>query len=171
MPSDSRLRMGCCRMLCNLPPEGKQERLALAARLSHTLAMWQARRGRCLGQSARRCRPQLQFGHRGDSSRHCHRALPLRFRAAGACAVPLNVKFKVAFCEDNQATIHIIQIGNSAQMMRTDTTQRTSLPKKSRPPQVSSASRNVTKLTEPFTSKMKWEHARNLIGVQRAQLD
>ena len=51
-----------------------------------------------------------RFGTRyGGFEQHEKTIAPLR-----GLNVHLNEKFKVAFCEDNQATIHIIQTGNSA---------------------------------------------------------
>ena len=91
----------------------------------------------------------------------------------------LNEKFKVAFCEDNQATIHIIQTGNSAQLRHADRTQRTSVAWLREQfskgffnlVNVNSVYQVADILAKPFTSKAKWDHACHLIGVRRVQLD
>ena len=66
--------------------------------------------------------PELDEIRYGGFEQHDRTIAPLR-----GLNVHLNEKFKVAFCEDNQATIHIIQTGNSAQLRHADRTQRTSL--------------------------------------------
>ena len=66
--------------------------------------------------------PELDEIRYGGFEQHERTIAPLR-----GLNVHFNEKFKVAFCEDNQATIHIIQTGNSAQLRHADRTQRTSL--------------------------------------------
>ena len=87
----------------------------------------------------------------------------------------LRMNCKVAFCEDNQATTHIIQTGNSAQLRHA----RTSLARLREQclkgffnlVNVNTVYQVADILTKPFTSKAKWDHACNLIGVRWVQLD
>ena len=112
--------------------------------------------------------PELDEIRYGGFKQHERTIAPLR-----GLNVHLNEKFKVAFCEDNQATVHIIQTGNSAQLRHADRTQRTSLAWLRE--QFSKGFFNLVNvntvyqvadiLTKPFTSKAKWNHACNLIGV------
>ena len=110
----------------------------------------------------------------GGFEQHERTIAPLR-----GLNVHLNEKFKVAFCEDNQATIHIIQTGNSAQLRHADRTQRTSLAWLREQftkgffnlVNVNTVYQVADILTKPFTSKAKWDHACNLIGVLWVQLD